>query len=123
MVVQLYRKGHRSGDPVAEGDAYGIFSLLAMWGTADLYEVYNGEEYLDARKFAERFGGHLQPADGFKTPEERMYFEGLNDPNIHARNEMVRRHIAEAIRLSQEPNYMPDQVAKNTAHDIIMLFY
>jgi hypothetical protein len=121
MRVKVYSKGQRDS-LVADGEAADVVMVLTMWGTADLYEIYDGEKYEDAREFIVRMGGSVRAADGSMTPEERMYHEDLMDPIVHARNEMVVQWVARAIRLSHKPNYVPDLLAKNTAHEIIRLF-
>lgn len=129
MNVRLFEKGRRD-KPVAEGEATGIAKLLIMYGTADHYEVHDGENYVDAREFMVKLGGPVRPADGTTTPadgtmtpEERMRVEDLFDPVIHARNVTIEQWIARAIRLSHEPHYLPDLLAKSTAQEIIRLFY
>lgn len=123
MNVRLYTKGNRES-PVAEGEASAIVQLLAMYGTADLYEVYDGSEYKDARVFAVELGGPVRPSDSFKTPEERMYFEDLHDPIVHARNHMIELIIRRTIENShRQPHYDPELMAKNASHDVIRLFY
>jgi len=94
-----------------------------MWGTADLYEVYDGVKYENAREFVVRMGGSVRPSDGSMTPEEKMRHEDLMDPIVHARNETVRQWVSRAIRLARDPDYDPEYLAKNTAYEIIRLFY
>ena len=56
-------------------------------------------------------------------PEKRMQREDLFDAKIHARNHMVFQYVGRALRVANEPHYDFELVAKNTAHDIIQLFY
>lgn len=124
MYVYVLRKDQRDSSPVAEGHPEEIAKLLAIWGTADLYEIYDGvSKYEDAREFVVKMGGTVRPSDGSMTPEEKMRHEDLMDPFVHARNEMVHQWIARALRLVNEPNYVPELLAKNTAHEVIRLFY
>lgn len=123
MRVQVFIKGQRDSSPVLEGDPVDVSATLIINGTADLYEVYDGSQYTDAREFVVSMGGSLRPLGDPLSAQEKMRYEDLTDPVIHARNELVVRWIAMAIRLSQQPNYQPDLVAKNTAHEIIRLFY
>lgn len=122
MPIKLFLKGRRDS-PVAEGEATDVVQLLARWGTANLYEVHDGEKYEDARVFVVNMGGPVRPADGSMEPEEKMRHEDLFDPLVHARNELVIQWVARAIRLSHQPDYVPELLAKNTAHEIIRLFY
>ena len=123
MQVRVFRRGQRNSPPVAEGDDKDIVQLLVMWGTADLYEVYDGVKYENAREFVVRMGGSVRPSDGSMTPEEKMRHEDLMDPIVHARNETVRQWVSRAIRLARDPDYDPEYLAKNTAYEIIRLFY
>jgi hypothetical protein len=122
--VKVFRKNETQRHfPLAEGEAVDIAKLLVMWGTVNLYDVYDGKKSIDAREFVTALVGSVRPADGSMTPEEKMRHEDLFDPYIHARNVTVEQWIARAIRLSHEPNYVPDLLAKNTAYEIIRLFY
>jgi hypothetical protein len=124
MDVYLLRKGDRYSAPVAQGPVEDIAKLLTLWGTADQYEIYDGaSKYEDAREFIVRILGPVKLATEGMSAEQKIYHEDLHDPIIHARNEMVVQWIARAIRLSNEENYLPDLLAKNTAHEIIRLFY
>ena len=124
MHVFLLRKGDRDSAPVFQGDEAHVAKHLAIWGAADLYEVYDGtSKYEDAREFLVRMGGAVRPADGSMTPEEKIRHENLMDPRIHMRNYTVQQWVARAIRLASEPNYDPELLVKNTSHEIIRLFY
>jgi hypothetical protein len=124
MNVKVFRKNETQRHfPLAEGEAVDIAKLLVMWGTVNLYDVYDGKKSIDAREFVTALVGSVLPAESSETPEEKMRREDSFDPYIHARNVTVEQWIARAIRLSNEPNYVPYLLAKNTAYEIIRLFY
>lgn len=124
MQVKLFRKDEAQRHfPAAEGEASDIVQLLAFWGTVDLYVVYDGEKYVDARVFAVELGGSVRPAESSETPDEKMRREDLMDPIIHARNHTIEQIIRRSIESSHWPHYDPELLARNAAHDVIRLFY
>lgn len=128
MRISVYAKGDREASPVVEGEPSAIVAMLRRWGSVDRYEVYysTSEEYEDARTFMVRHG-HASAKTAITpepvSPEQKMRDEDLSDPYIHARNEMVIQYVKRALRLVNEPNYDSELLAKNTAHQIIRLFY
>ena len=113
-MIYVVRKDDRSGSmgAIAQGTEEEVRKMLRTWKDLNRYEVFDGAGYESAFEFARD-----------QTPEEKMWYEDLHNPLIHARNEMVYQHIRRALRLVNEPNYDPELLAKNTAQEIIRLFY
>jgi hypothetical protein len=120
----LLLKGNRGAPAVAEGNAEQIVQLLTMWATEDLYEVWDGVEYEDAREFVAKMRSSVRPAGDSMTPDEKMRHENLFDSVIRGRNHTIELIIKRVIENShRQPHYDSETMAKNAAHDIIRLFY
>jgi hypothetical protein len=105
------------GHEVLEEYEDDVFRWLTEVGqNISRFEVRNGNTRMPAPEFVSKKLDLLGPA-------EKMHYEELHDPLVHARNEMVRQWIARALRLVNEPHYVPELLAKNTAEEIIRLFY
>jgi hypothetical protein len=83
MYIHLLLKGNRGAPAVAEGNAEQIAELLTRWATEDLYEVWDGVEYTDAREFVTGLKGSTAPEDkgnvteSVNHPAHYNQYEGL----------------------------------------------
>jgi hypothetical protein len=115
--VRLVLKDSSDDHQVLEGDEDSVFRWLTEIGqNISRFDVVFEEERMSAPEFVTKKLDLLGPAG-------KMHYEELHDPLVHARNEMVRQWIARALRLVNEPHYVPELLAKNTAEEIIRLFY
>lgn len=59
------------------------------------------------------------------TPEEKMRYENLMDPVVHARNHMVLQLVMQAMRIQRDARRgdNTESVAQETSEEIIKLFY
>lgn len=120
-----FYKNDSEQSPLNSGDRVEICSWLLC--RSDRWDMYVLNKDTNSRQDAEDFIRNNEPAKPATTegmpPEARMTYENLHDPFIHARNEMVIQHVKRAIRLSSDQDLDPEFLAKNTAHEIIRLFY
>jgi len=114
----------RKRPPVFEGDRVETLVWLKDRATDNgTLQVYDKDlrEYFDTAVWLKQHG--IVAAPTTMSPDERMLYEELHDPFVHARNHMVHQYIARALRVVNEPHYDAELLAKNTAHDVIRLFY
>lgn len=115
----ITRKGDRMAPAEYEGDLHDALEWLRAYKLKiSVFEICHKDtgQYMDADAFV----ALNTPGE---TPEEKMLREDMTDPHIHARNEIIYQHILRAMRLVNEPHYVPELLAKNTTHEIVRLFY
>lgn len=122
-VVEKNNRDHK----LFEGDYSRTARWLLRYPAIDDLQIYDklSNRWIEAEQFASLFFTPAKPANPTEgmTPDEKLHYEDLHDPLIHARNHMILQYIRRCMIATVSTREMDEELAAITTREIIRLFY